>query len=533
MPPTPLLMIDNENEFSLNENEIGFIDKIGGIKELFSYLNMKKSNIPSIKILINILFPGLKSNRDRDIAIKNLLFITNDPEGQYNTIYITKSNGKKREINKPDCFLKKFQKAIYKNILLHIPISDYAAAYKKGSSLKDSTAVHIGKPMVLKLDIKNFFGSILYKTVQEMFLKQGYDYFMATTLATLCCYKGSLPQGTSTSPAISNIVMREFDEKMAEFCNGKDIAYTRYSDDMTFSGDFDKNEIISFAENNLADLGFILNKKKTRLIKQGQRQTVTGIVVNEKQQLPKDYRKQIRQEIYYCRKYSVKSHILHANLTAYIRPNGDVYYKEYLLNLYGRINYVLQINPVDSEMLEYKSIAKSAVDNLDIVKRKINDEIFNLAAEFYKNDRYQTDSIYSYLKESGYTDEEINYSGLNKAYNLKYDSVYDDKNNIIGLMNSTDNTIINKNYDTFFGFNFDQSLKYIILTLDKNLVFKANKLGIKNVVSFLAKPNHFLLTQNKLDFIRKYGNTVILHGSDNEYFDSIKQILLSNRVNIL
>ncbi|HBN38138.1 MAG TPA: hypothetical protein DD404_01305, partial [Ruminococcaceae bacterium] len=92
---------------------------------------------------------------------------------------------------------------------------------------------------------------------------------------------------------------------------------------------------------------------------------------------------------------------------------------------------------------------------------------------------------------------------------------------------------INKNYDNFFGVNFDQSLKYIILSLDKQFVFKANELGIKNVVSFLAKPNHFLLTQNKLNFIRKYGNTVILHGADSEYFHPIKQILLSNRVNVL
>lgn len=529
MPPTPLLMINNKNEFSLNADEIGFIDEIGGIKELFSYLNMKKSNIPSIRILIDTLFPNLKTNHDRDIAIKNLFFITNNPEGQYETVYITKASGKKREINKPDIVLKSFQKSVYKNILLHIPTSDYAVAYKKDSSLRYSTAVHIGKPMILKLDIKNFFGSILYKTVQEMFLKQGYDYFMATTLATLCCYKGRLPQGTPTSPAISNIIMKDFDDKVSHFCNARNIAYTRYSDDMTFSGSFDSNEVIEFVKDKLNKSGFQLNNKKTQLIKQGQRQTVTGVVVNEKQQLPKGYRKQIRQEIHYCQKYSVKSHILHANLTTYIRPNGDVYYKEYLLNLYGRINYALQINPSDDEMLKYRSVVKSAIDKLDIIRRKINDEIFGIAAEFCKNDCVD---LYIHLKRLGYTDEEIEYSGL-KNVSCSYKALYDDFDNIVGLINDIDQIVKNQNYDAFFGCNFDKKCRYIILTLDKNFVFKAEKLGIKNVVSLLSKPINFLLTQNKLDFIREYGNTVILHGADNEYFDSIKQILLNNKVNVL
>ncbi len=526
-------MIHNKEEFSLNKNEIGFIDEIGGLKELFSYLNIKKTNIHSIYKLISILFPKVKYKREIDSRIKTLLSLTNNINKCYYTTYITKSNGKKREINSPMLGLKYYQKAICKNILTGIPVSEYAAAYKKGSSLKYSTAVHIGKPMILKLDIKNFFGSILYKTVQEMFLSQGYDYFMATTLATLCCYKGRLPQGTPTSPAISNIVMREFDNQVSCFCNTRNIAYTRYSDDMSFSGNFDKNEIIFFVESKLNQLGFKLNHRKTKVIKQGQRQTVTGVVVNEKQQLPKNYRKQIRQEIYFCQKYSVKSHILHANLTQYIRPNGDVYYKEYLHNLYGRINYALQINPTDFELLDYKSTVKSAISKLDIVKRKITNEIFDLAAEFYQLDKYKEKNICSYLQQKGYTDEEIEYSGFNNTYRNKYYPVYDEENNILGLIDTLDNTIINKNIDTFFGFNFDKNLKYIILSLDKQFVFKANALGIKNAVSFLAKPNQFLLTQNKLDFIRKYGNTVILHGSDNECFGLIRQMLINHHVNVL
>lgn len=529
-------MINNKDEFLLDADEIDFIDEIGGVKELLSFLNLKESNFNSLYQLISILFPKIKAIHGKEYEIKVLYYLTHNINKAYQTAYITKVNGKKREINKPDSLLKKYQKAIYKNILTKISVSAYATAYHKGSSLRYSTAVHTGKPMILKLDIKNFFGSILYKSVQEMFINQGYDYFISTTLATLCCYKGRLPQGTSTSPAISNIIMREFDEKVADFCRERNIAYTRYSDDMTFSGDFDKTEIIAFVESNLYNLGFRLNKKKTKLIQQGQRQTVTGVVVNKKQQLLKGYRKKIRQEVYYCQKYSVKSHILNANLTDYMRPNGDVYYKEYLLNLYGRINYALQINPCDTEMLNYSITVKSAMGQLSIVKRKINDEIFRLAAEFYQNENRKDNDIYSYLKQFGYTDEEIDYCGIEQQSEYEYYPVYDDKSNIVGLLNfdyGAISKIINKNYDTFFGFNFDKSVKCIILTLEKEFVFRAKELGLKNVVSFMAKPNNFILTQSKLDFIKEYGNTVMLHGEKNDLFEQIRQSLISRNVVVL
>lgn len=131
MPPTSLLMINNKEDFSLNKNEIGFIDEIGGLEELFSYLNIKKTNIHSIYKLISILFPKTKYKREIDSKIKTLFDFTNNINEYYSTVYITKSNGKKREINKPSDDLKYYQKAINKNILAHIPVSDYAAAYKK------------------------------------------------------------------------------------------------------------------------------------------------------------------------------------------------------------------------------------------------------------------------------------------------------------------------------------------------------------------------------------------------------------------
>ena len=93
-------------------------------------------------------------------------------------------------------------------------------------------------------------------------------------------------------------------------------------------------------------LGFKLNRKKTRVQDQSHRQTVTGLVVNEKMQVSREYRNQLRAEIYYCQKYGVASHLNRMGNPAWMRedePDG----KRYLQYLLGKINYVLAVNPHD------------------------------------------------------------------------------------------------------------------------------------------------------------------------------------------
>ena len=100
-------------------------------------------------------------------------------------------------------------------------------------------------------------------------------------LTSLCCYRDCLPQGSPVSAAVSNLVMRPFDEYMGTWCRERGISYTRYCDDLTFSGDFNVKEVRDKAENFLKVMGFSLNRKKTRVLGRGQRQCVTGIVVND------------------------------------------------------------------------------------------------------------------------------------------------------------------------------------------------------------------------------------------------------------
>ncbi len=101
-------------------------------------------------------------------------------------------------------------------------------------------------------------------------------------LTYLCTYKDFLPQGAPTSSYISNLVMKDFDETLGAYCEENKISYTRYADDMTFSGNFNPKEIIIKVRKMLAPLGLELNKDKIHVIKKSRSQNVTGIVVNEK-----------------------------------------------------------------------------------------------------------------------------------------------------------------------------------------------------------------------------------------------------------
>ena len=119
---------------------------------------------------------------------------------------------------------------------------------------------------------------------------------------------------------------------------------------MTFSGDFDEKEIIFLVKAELKKLGLFLKKRKTAVINNSKCQTVTGIVVNEKINVKKDYKKKIRQEIYYLKKYGICDHL---------SKMGECDKKEYLNSLNGRISFVLQTTPTSKEFLQYKLFLKN------------------------------------------------------------------------------------------------------------------------------------------------------------------------------
>ena len=289
---------------------------------------------------------------EKDKYLKTLYSISNNVENNYDVYKIKKRNGKFRTIHNPNKLLKTIQKNILSNILNNKKISKYARAYHRKISLKDNAKEHVNKKIVLKLDIKDFFESISFLDIYNSAFP--IEYFpkpVGILLTYLCTYYDYLPQGAPTSAYISNLVMKDFDEKIGYFCDSNNISYTRYSDDMTFSGDFNPGIIISRVRKMLRKLNLELNDNKTCIITNSQKQSVTGIVVNEKMQVSVEYRKKIRQEIYYIKKYGITSHLEFRNI--------KVEKVEYIKKLYGKILYVLQINNEDKEFLKYKKFIEN------------------------------------------------------------------------------------------------------------------------------------------------------------------------------
>ena len=296
-----------------------------------------------------IVYKELASiERDLGFSAKTLYGLSNHIEKHYHNVLIPKRDGSKRKLSVPDLILKRVQKSIADNILAQYPVSKYAKAYKVGSNVQRNAQPHVGKKKILKLDIEGFFDHILYSQVKNIvFCEEKFAEPIRVLLTMLCYYKESLPQGAPTSPAITNIIMYDFDEAVGAFCNEKRIAYTRYCDDMTFSGDFDEGEVIAFVKGELCKLGLFLKNRKTAVIPASKRQTVTGIVVNEKLNITKEYKKKIRQEMHYIQKFGLDGHVSRCKI-------ADK--QQYVLSLRGRIAFVLQTTPNDSEFLEYKKM---------------------------------------------------------------------------------------------------------------------------------------------------------------------------------
>jgi len=277
---------------------------------------------------------------------------TNSTEFFYRKYSIPKKNGSSRFINEPLPSLKEIQKWILDNILNNIPISAYAKAYTFNRSIKDHVKYHKNQKSVLTLDIENFFNNITPDKVEKLFIDKGYSPLVSNLISRLCTLNNSLPQGAPTSPRISNILMLPFDNEISNYCKPKlidgkkvQIKYTRYADDLAFSGDINKDELVKLVTNELKKLGLTLNKDKTIEKKQSQQQIISGIVVNKKIQVPRKKRDELRQAMYYIEKYGLENHLAKIECTK----------SNYISHLLGIANYIVFINPNDKKTLEIRA----------------------------------------------------------------------------------------------------------------------------------------------------------------------------------
>lgn len=228
----------------------------------------------------------------------------------YRQFSIPKKSGGVRIIEAPCNRLKNIQRWIKDEIVDSCKVSDYATGFRKNMSIIDNAKEHVGKDIVINMDLKDFFPSVGYEDIFCMFSYIGYRRDVAHLLTKLCTNSSNcLPQGSPASPSISNHVLLKLDTRLGKLADSVGANYTRYADDMTFSGEKRIAHIVPLVKTIVEEEGYRINDNKTRLQYKNCRQEVTGLIVNEKVSVSSETEKEIKNAIYFIRKYGLKSHM--------------------------------------------------------------------------------------------------------------------------------------------------------------------------------------------------------------------------------
>ncbi|MES2901000.1 MAG: reverse transcriptase family protein [Pseudomonadota bacterium] len=236
------------------------------------------------------------------------------PLQHYHYRWMAKRSGGARLIEIPKKRLRLLQQKILRGILDHVPPHQAAHGFRRGRSCLTHASLHTGRQLVLRMDLKDFFPSIPASRVQAMFARLGYGAGVAGVLARLCVNRTPagaaltspaalsfserhalrtphLPQGSPCSPALANACAFRLDVRLDSFAKSMLASYSRYADDLVFSGGSELARGLERFHIQVAAIaleeGFAVNTRKTRGMRQGTRQEVTGVVVNAHANLPR------------------------------------------------------------------------------------------------------------------------------------------------------------------------------------------------------------------------------------------------------
>ena len=374
---------------------------------------------------------------------------------------IPKKNGGTREIYAPESKLKKLQKILayklqscyeeiqksYSNDNIRKKI---AHGYRKKLSIETNAYCHRNKKFVLNLDLDNFFPSINFGRVYGFFIKDKNFCIspqIATVIAQIACYDNQLPQGAPTSPIVSNFIAKILDIHLLKLAKKYNLTYTRYADDLTFSYNGKHfPESIAFLNNEKWEIGdelksiitksgFSLNENKTRMHYDNSRQLVTGLVVNKKVNIKKEFYKKLRTQC--C---SLLKH-------GYFFEDKDKSDIHALKKLEGRLNFAFYAKNFENNLHKKENeLQKSS---------KIDLKIFTGNNKFYDNKRYEKYSDVSLIK---------NLPAIHKLYAqfLLYKYFINSKKTLILCEGKTDNIYIKCAIDRLKSkLNFKHKLKFI------------------------------------------------------------------------
>jgi RNA-directed DNA polymerase len=229
---------------------------------------------------------------------------------------VPKKSGGTRTLSAPHLTIDAAQHWVLANVLDKLIVEVTAHGFVRGRSTLTNAQPHVGKAVVVNVDLEGFFPSIGFPRVRGLYRRLGYSGAVATLLALLSTecprkkvvYDGrtyfvatgrrGLPQGACTSPALSNQIARRLDRRMSGMSAKLGLVYTRYADDLTFSGGADCRDkvgcLLARVRHVAQDEGFALNPKKTRVRRPNARQTVTGLVVNHNPGVPREIIRRLR-----------------------------------------------------------------------------------------------------------------------------------------------------------------------------------------------------------------------------------------------
>jgi RNA-directed DNA polymerase len=203
---------------------------------------------------------------------------------------IPKASGGTRTIHAVSGKLKDIQRKVLDKLQADFPPSSRAHGFVPERSIITNAIPHRRKKVLVKLDIRDFFPSIRFARVMGLFQSAPFHFGReaAITLAQIICVPGDngpLPQGGVLSPYVANVICRRLDQKLAAIAREHRCHFTRYADDLTFSTNdvkrLNREQLIARVEAAVTNEGFTINSKKTRVLRQSDRQIVTGIVVND------------------------------------------------------------------------------------------------------------------------------------------------------------------------------------------------------------------------------------------------------------
>lgn len=221
---------------------------------------------------------------------------------------VPKRSGGWREILEPLPELKALQRRILTWLVARrILPGRHAHGFVGGRSILTHARLHAGRRVVIHLDIRDFFPSVSAAVVRSSLIREGLQVSDAQRVADLCTVEGVLPQGAPTSPFLANLAFKRIDLRLAalaqKFRPGFPGTYSRYADDLVFSSDApDWHVILHPIRKIVEDAGFRLHPRKTHVARSHVAQTITGLVVNHRPNVPREYRRNLRASLHNARK---------------------------------------------------------------------------------------------------------------------------------------------------------------------------------------------------------------------------------------